>query len=271
VIVDTHVHYGPNKDGKNYSAAEILDEAAASGVDSILQVTSASAGLDNAESIEALSRFPDRIAGVIGRLEPLEPEIERRMAAFKAQPGILGIRLTTRTMGGKNGLGERIFDRYFEAAQKLDVAIQVYAPFQAPELLETAKRFPGIRFLIDHMAVRHEEEEDNTDMFRQWAALIALAEEPNVYIKVSYFPEAAMALEAYPYPTAQRYFRELYERVGAGKLIWGSNFPPVKVACTYRQALDFVRVHCDFISPGDMKAILGETFLAHFTPSKTSA
>ena len=75
------------------------------------------------------------------------------------------------------------------------------------------------------MAIRHNAIPGNTDPFFHWPELIQLAREPNVWIKVSYFPESTMKFEKYPFSAAQRYFRELYEAVGAKKLIWGSNYP----------------------------------------------
>ena len=115
------------------------------------------------------------------------------------------------------------------------------------------------------MCVRAHAQAPLDEAFRGWNDVIALAREPNVWVKVSYFPEAARA-EAFPYPTAQRYFRELYERAGAAKLIWGSNYPPVERACTYAQSLEFVRDHCTFISNEDLDAILGGTFVRSFSP-----
>jgi predicted TIM-barrel fold metal-dependent hydrolase len=59
-------------------------------------------------------------------------------------------------------------------------------------------------------------------------------------------------------------FRELYESVGATRLIWGSNYPPAKRACTYGQALQFIRDECDFLTAADRDAILGGNFMKAF-------
>ena len=74
--------------------------------------------------------------------------------------------------------------------------------------------------------------------------MIVLAGEPNVWMKVSYFPEAAGFSEKYPFPWAKERFRELFERVGSQRMVWGSNYPPVLTACSYNQALAFVRDEC---------------------------
>jgi predicted TIM-barrel fold metal-dependent hydrolase len=61
----------------------------------------------------------------------------------------------------------------------------------------------------------------------------------------------------YPYPEAQALIRELRDRYGAQKLVWGSDMPNVERFCTYRQCVDYVRRHCGFLSAGEKDRILG--------------
>ncbi|HTU00758.1 MAG TPA: amidohydrolase family protein, partial [Candidatus Sulfotelmatobacter sp.] len=61
----------------------------------------------------------------------------------------------------------------------------------------------------------------------------------------------------YPYPEAQALIRDLRDRYGASKLVWGSDMPNVERFCTYRQCLDYVRKHCTFLSATELDRILG--------------
>jgi predicted TIM-barrel fold metal-dependent hydrolase len=72
------------------------------------------------------------------------------------------------------------------------------------------------------------------------------------------FPISWGGLWDYPYPEAQALIRDLRDRYGAGKLMWGSDMPNVERFCTYRQSLDYVRRYCDFLSPGEKDRILGD-------------
>jgi predicted TIM-barrel fold metal-dependent hydrolase len=65
----------------------------------------------------------------------------------------------------------------------------------------------------------------------------------------------------YPFPEAQPLIRDLRDKYGAGKLIWGSDMPNVERFCTYRQCLDYVRRHCDFLTPNEMDMILSENII----------
>ena len=61
----------------------------------------------------------------------------------------------------------------------------------------------------------------------------------------------------YPFAEARPVIRQYYERLGADKLVWGSDLPNVERFCTYRQSLDYLRAHCDFIPDADMAKICG--------------
>ena len=63
----------------------------------------------------------------------------------------------------------------------------------------------------------------------------------------------------YPWTEAEPTVRECVERVGADRLMWGTGMPMVARYCTYRQALDQFRVHCEFLSDDQRRDILGGT------------
>lgn len=62
----------------------------------------------------------------------------------------------------------------------------------------------------------------------------------------------------YPFHEAQPLIRDLRDRLGAEKLLWGSDMPNVERFCTYRQSLDYVRRYADSLTPADQDRILGE-------------
>ena len=60
------------------------------------------------------------------------------------------------------------------------------------------------------------------------------------------------------YVQGQRHLERLVREVGARKLMWGSDSPYGMTAwCTYKQSLDFIRVHCGFLSDHEKDLILG--------------
>lgn len=281
LIVDAHCHYleanRPDRPYVNASAMHPLSvdalasAADAVGIDRLVQVTSSAMGDDNAYSLEGAAARPDKVLGIVGRFDPIAPRVEERLRAYAAQPHVLSLRLTLFLEESKNWLRDRALQPFLRAAAAIDFPVCIHAPFQNPEMQETARRHPGVRFIVDHMNIRIEPGMSAETAFRQWPALCALAQEPNVWIKASYFCEAASGSESYPYPTARARFRTLYEAAGAARIVWGSNYPVVQRACGYREALEFVRTECDFLAPADCGAILGDNFLRSFAPKPTPA
>ena len=78
----------------------------------------------------------------------------------------------------------------------------------------------------------------------------------NLMIEVM-FPITWGGVWDYPYPEAQALIREMRDRWGAEKLVWGSDMPNVERFCTYKQCVDYVRKHCGFLTAAEKDRILG--------------
>jgi predicted TIM-barrel fold metal-dependent hydrolase len=268
MVIDSHLHFfDAPRPGSQFSHVrdhlaydDVRAAAAAIGIDRFVQVTPAAVGYDNDFSFAIAEQAPDTVFGVIARLDPVDPEIETQLRDAMHRPQMLALRLTLIEKHSETWLEERRLDGFFGFAQGLGVPIELFAPFRVNAMHETVRRFTGIRWLIDHMGLRYYENRDNRDAFRQWDDLLDLAVEPNAWIKCTYFPEAAKDIEAYPYPQAQQHLRRLYDRAGADRLVWGSNYPNVRRACTYQQALDFIRLGCHYMTETERAGLLGNNF-----------
>lgn len=84
--------------------------------------------------------------------------------------------------------------------------------------------------------------------------VIRLLEQPSMHAEILFpakWPD-------YPFPKGQEQLRQLRDQVGAHKLLWGTDSPFGTITwCTYRQALDFIRLHCGFLSQEEKDLILG--------------
>lgn len=61
----------------------------------------------------------------------------------------------------------------------------------------------------------------------------------------------------YPWPWAQEMLKQCYDAVGPEKLMWGSDMPAAERNYPYHQIMDYIRIHCDFLSDEDRDLILG--------------
>jgi predicted TIM-barrel fold metal-dependent hydrolase len=97
------------------------------------------------------------------------------------------------------------------------------------------------------------------------APLAALAERENVCYELV-FPISIGRTEDFPFPSAQRAVRRLYDRLGPTRLVWGSDAPNVERHCSYRQSLSYLTDYCAFLSAADRALILGGNVARLFGP-----
>lgn len=146
---------------------------------------------------------------------------------------------------------------FFRTAAELNQIVSLALPARLQPLLrQVAARFPSVPFLCHHMAGARAVEGPGSPALAEIRASAAL---PNIHIKLSGFHYVAPLAWEYPYRECEFVVRTLYEHYGPERLHWGSDYPVLRRAATYRQALEAVRTHCAFIPPSDMARILGDS------------
>lgn len=117
------------------------------------------------------------------------------------------------------------------------------------------QRYPEIPVMFTHglPLYRFMDDGDISIPNEAWNIL----DSPNVMIEIL-IPIFQGAIWEYPFREAHPIVREYYERLGPHKLAWGSDMPNVERHCTYRQSIDYLRIHCDFIPPSEMSKICGD-------------
>jgi len=272
-VIDAHCHYWEparpdrpwDKDGWDtgppLSVEQLLEDAAQAGVTKIVQVTPSIMGFDNRYAVEGAQRFPERVAGVIGRFDPTGEDVGPRLERFYAQEKILGLRLTLNKPPWNRWLDDGTLENLWREAARVGVPVTVTAAGRGAALLDVARRHPDLRLVLDHMGVEHNAfsvADPDEDPFARWDSVLALAGAPNTYVKVSCVPEVSK--EPYPFVNVHRYVRDLYERFGPGRLMWGSDYPPSLSACSYKQSVDYVD-ELPFLDDDDKAQFFGGSLL----------
>jgi predicted TIM-barrel fold metal-dependent hydrolase len=88
--------------------------------------------------------------------------------------------------------------------------------------------------------------------------VLALCEVPNLYLKASNLPE--LSREPFPYADVVPRVRSVYERFGAARLVWGSNYPPSMERASYAESVRFFR-ELPFIPVCERERIMGGNLL----------
>lgn len=81
---------------------------------------------------------------------------------------------------------------------------------------------------------------------------------PNCHLEVC-FPVRIGDIFDYPYREVWPTLRAMVERVGADRLMWGSDMPFQNRFCTYRQSLSWIGRYCDFMGPKELGQVMGGT------------
>ncbi len=204
----------------------------------------------NDTSLDAARLYPDRFA-VMGRLALDAPESRERMATWKDQPGMRGIRLTFHRGRYRTWLKDGAIDWFWKAAEQHDIPVMVLAPHALPHLAAVAARHPGLRLAIDHMGLNSSLAGKPLEPIID--GVIQLAALPNVAVKASALP--CYAAERYPYPSLHPQIRRVVDAFGPRRVFWGTDLS--HLPCSYRQALALFTEELHDLTGAEKEWILG--------------
>ncbi len=255
----------------SFAPESLVAEMDYSGVDRALLHRTPYMGISNEYIAECATRFPDRIQGLAYIEEQfIESQTEASVAKLKLaieELGLSGLQFLPyygRIYGAPVDWGGPAFKPYWDAVAGLGIPVFFTlgaSPLDAylDELRALGKwmeRYPDVKVVMTHGF--------NWRMFAEEDAIVvpdsvyeaAPINHPNFHVQLL----MAVFLQSrwdYPMPQVQPVMRQMVERIGAERLVWGTDVPIVLLHWTYRQSLDYIRNYCDFIKPSDMDLILG--------------
>lgn len=259
-IVDAQVHLwgglAPSAgrvDAPRFTHEELVPQMDAVGVQRAVLVPPSWAIDHNDASIAAARALPDRFA-VMGRIEIEDPAVHGTLAAFTAQPGMVGVRLAFRREPHATYLADGTADWFWPEAAEVGLQVMVYAPGRLPQIAEVARRHPTLRVIVDHMGVNPEA--DAEDRKRQLADTVAIAELPNVAVKLSALP--LYSAQPFPHRDVHELVYELVEAFGAQRCFWGSDMTRLR---SYAQAVTMITDEATGLSAEQKSLVMGGALL----------
>ena len=233
-----------------FSAAQMITEMDAIGVDRAVIVPPTWVGENNATALEAARDYPGRF-GVMGRFDAAAPDARDQLANWRSQPGMLGIRLTFRIEPFATMLAEGSFEWVWTACEQHGIPLMLLLPEQLERVAPIAERHPGLTIVIDHMACFVGK--TGAEAFARFPDLMELARFSNVRVKTSSAP--CFSVEEYPFRDIEPYLRRIYEFFGPRRMLWGSDL--TRLRGSYADCLRHFQEGLDFLSPTDRDWILG--------------
>jgi predicted TIM-barrel fold metal-dependent hydrolase len=230
-------------------AAELLGEMDRAGVTRAVLVPPSWEGDRNDLALQAAADHPDRFA-VMGRLDIREADPER-VLEWRAQRGMLGIRLTFHRAPHRGWLTDGTADWFWPAAEAARVPVMVYAPGQAEALGDVATSYPYLPLIIDHLGLGPGVQEQG--LGPAIAPVLDLADRPNVAVKVSALP--CYVSDTYPFPILRPHVQLVVETFGASRCFWGSDLS--RLPCPYGDWVRFVTEDESLLSGDDRALFMG--------------
>jgi L-fuconolactonase len=233
-----------------FSKDDLLREMDAAGVGRVVIVPPSWEGDRNDLALEAGRLHPDRFA-VMGRLAVEKPESRGLVAGWKRQPGMLGLRFTFHTALQKPWLTDGTADWLWLAAERAGLPVMIFVPGSLPQAGRIAERHPGLKLVIDHLALSMTQKDDAA--FADLPDLLALARWPNVAVKASALP--CYSTEPYPYRGLHPHVRRVFDAFGPRRVFWGTDL--TRLPCTYREAITLFTQELTWLSQADAEWVMG--------------
>ena len=264
----------PSIEDMAYPPERLIAEMDYAGVDKALLHRTPYLGVGNDFVADCVARFPDRLLGLAHVEEwRVAPEPEASIAAVETavrRQGLSGLQFLPPQLNlyGQRGPWDGPELRpFWDGVAALDIPVFFsLKDRESPPLesylteLETLDRwmvrYPDVRVVMTHgLGWRMFMDGDGISFPSEaWKPF----ENPNLYLQLL-FPIALGAVWDYPMSQVRPAIEECVRRIGADRLMWGTDMPIVTRFWSYRQNIDFIRRYCDFLSSDELDAILGGT------------
>ena len=265
MIVDSQVHiWGANTPERPWPARqgvkaqrdiplgkdELLREMDAAGVDRVVIVPPSWEGERNDLAIAAAQAHPTRFA-IMGRINPELPESRRKMADWRKQTGMLGVRFVFHRSPLLELLTEGKADWLWPEAEMAGVPVYMLVPHRHMHFVDRiADRHPRLKLVMDHSGLVDGKDEE---AFKEFDKLLALAKRPNIATKVSCYP--FFTNDQYPFKKIHPYLRQVYDTFGPTRMFWGTDLS--RLPCTYRQGVTFFTEELPWLKGQDLEYVMG--------------
>jgi L-fucono-1,5-lactonase len=238
VIVDAHHHFwDPAKADypwmtddvaplrRRFGAEDLEPLLRSHGVDGTV-VVQARQSLDETRELLAIAASTPFVAGVVGWVD-LTDDVAAQLGEFDG--GLVGVRHLVHDEPDPQWLLRDDVQSGLEAVGEADLVYDLLVRVrELPSAIETVRRHPGMRFVLDHVAKAPRDPVAHVE----WERLVErLAELPNVACKIS-----GLFTEADPRGTSDRALRWF----GPERCMFGSDWPVSTLAGEYGDALQVV-------------------------------
>lgn len=192
------------------------------------------------------------IRAVVGWTDLKSAQAAQQIGLLASHPKMRGLRPMLQELAD-DWLDDPLLAPAIAAMQRHRLSMDALVlPRQLPALLAFAQRYPELPLVIDHAA----KPQIAAAQLEPWRSLISqLAALPQVYCKLS-----GLVTEAAPdwrISQLQPYAAHVLEAFGAERVIWGSDWPVLKLAAGYGRWLEVTEALLAGLEPRQKQLVMG--------------
>ncbi len=139
-----------------------------------------------------------------------DPNGRDLVARWKERPGMLGLRFYFNERHKREWMTDGSLDWLWPAAERAGVPVALAAALFLPTVGQIAERHPGLKLIVDHLAVPPGSSGESAYRFQP--ELLALAKYPNVAVKATGQP--GYAEDAYPFRSFHEHLHRCFDAFG---------------------------------------------------------
>jgi predicted TIM-barrel fold metal-dependent hydrolase len=265
LLIDSHVHVwkhdpafpfaqGTHPPPEDATVETLLELMAANAVDRTVLIQVIHYRWDNSYLADVLRRYPGRFKAVC-RVNPEDPKAPDQLSRLTEEQGFHGVRISPGAGEEGDWIRGSLMPPLWRRCAQLKVPMTILTPVtRLPDLVPLIEQNPDLIVVIDHMA------DCPLDRPNDLKLLTNLASYPKVFVKISHM--WSISKQPYPYRDTNEQVKLLYKSFGAGRLMWGTDWPICLKQLSYREAINLFRNYLDFIPRDDHEQILYKTVQA---------
>ncbi|HZO26640.1 MAG TPA: amidohydrolase family protein [Chloroflexota bacterium] len=244
-----HLQGPPEVTGEQMVAA--MD---AVGVDGAILVSPTSLyRYDASYAIEVRNTYPDKF-GLVKPVNPDDPAVAETIADWKATPGTVGIRVML-NQAPSDDPADPGLNHVLATAARHALPVNMLVWGRLDQARQLAARNPDTQIVIDHLGLQQPfVPPPPAEPWAELPAVLALAEQPNVAIKIS--GACTLSHEPFPYPDIWEPLGRIFDAFGLDRCIWGTDWTRAVELLTYEQGVEPFRT-TDRLSDSDRATLMG--------------
>ena len=194
------------------------------------------------------------VRGVVGWVDLAAPDAMATLAQRAADPLLKSIRPMLQDLADADWILRADVAPALDALPRLGLRFDALVkPRELKPLLRMVERHPDLQVVVDHCA----KPDIAAGAWQPWADdLAALAQRPSVHCKLSGLVTEAGA--GWTLDALRRYVEHVLSCFGAGRVIWGSDWPVVTLAASYAQWVKATDALLAGLPASDIAAIRGD-------------